>query len=118
MTDVTFGHKESLYKAGETIDLVYFPRTGIISTVIVMDDGQTAGVAAIGREGMLGVSTFLGVGKSSEHVFCQINPAECRKLPVAEFVAEVVHSVAGNAAGRLEYLFGICERASSCKRLE
>jgi CRP-like cAMP-binding protein len=89
MTDVTFGHKELLYQADGPIDYVYFPRSGILSAVIVMADGQSAETAAIGREGMVGVATFLGATHSPEQVFCQVHPAECRKFPAAEFVTEV-----------------------------
>jgi len=89
MTDVTLGHKEVLYRAGGPIEYVYFPRSGLLSSVVIMLDGQTAEAAAIGREGMIGVASFLGAVHSPEQVFCQVFPAECRKLPVAEFVAEV-----------------------------
>jgi CRP-like cAMP-binding protein len=89
MTDVTLGHKDLLYAAGDPIEHVYFPRSGVVSAVVVMIDGQSAETAAIGREGMLGVSTFLGAVLSSEQVFCQVYPAVCRKMVAAEFVAEV-----------------------------
>ncbi|QJX00871.1 Crp/Fnr family transcriptional regulator [Frigoriglobus tundricola] len=88
MTDVTFGHKDLVYRTGGPIDFVYFPRGGIISAVVIMDDGASAEVAAIGLEGMVGVSAALGGTASAEQVFCQVFPAECRKMPVAEFVAE------------------------------
>ena len=38
---------------------------------------------------MAGVSAFLGATRCAEQVFCQIAPAECRRLPAAEFAAEV-----------------------------
>jgi CRP-like cAMP-binding protein len=89
MTEVAFGHKELLYAVGDPIDHVYFPRSGMISSVVVMADDQTAEAAAIGREGMIGVSTFLGTVMSPEQVFCQVHPCVCRKLSTAGFVAEI-----------------------------
>ena len=89
MTDVTLGHKDLVYRAGGPIDHVYFPRTGVVSAVAVMDDGATAEVAAIGREGMTGASAALGATTCPEQVFCQVPPAECRRMPAAEFAAEV-----------------------------
>ena len=74
------------------MDHVYFPRSGMMSTVIVMINGDTAEVATTGAEGMLGVSTFLGATRSAEDVFCQIPPCECRRLPAAEFVAEMARA--------------------------
>src|SRR4051794_33826366 len=87
MTDITLGHKDVLYRAGGPLDFVYFPRSGVISAVVVMEDGATAEVAVIGSEGMIGVSAFLGATRSTEQVFCQVHPSECRRLPAAEFVA-------------------------------
>lgn len=89
MTDATFGEKDVIYAAGGPIGHVYFPRSGVISAVIAMSDRSTAEVAATGSEGMIGMSTFLGAVTSREEVFCQVHPSECRRMPVAEFVAEI-----------------------------
>jgi CRP-like cAMP-binding protein len=88
MTDVTLGHKDLVYRAGGPIEYVYFPRSGVVSSVIVMTDGASAEVAAIGREGMCGASVLLGATHSHEQVFCQVPPSECRKMPAAVFAAE------------------------------
>src|SRR5436190_629745 len=88
MADVTFGHKEVLYRAGGPLDYVYFPRAGVLSAIVVMADGASAEVAGIGREGMAGASVILGAGRSQEQVFCQVAPCPCRRMPAAEFAAE------------------------------
>src|SRR3954452_23576620 len=77
MTDVILGRKDLVYRAGGPIDHVYFPRTGMLSAVVVMAEGSTAEVAGIGREGMTGASVCLGATTSHEQVFCQIPPCEC-----------------------------------------
>ena len=87
-TEVTFGQKELLYRAGGPIDFVYLPRAGIISAIVVMDDGASTEVATTGREGIVGVAAALGATASAERVFCQVYPATCRRMPTAEFVAE------------------------------
>ena len=92
MTAVTFEHKMSVYRAGGPIDFVYFPRAGLMSSVVVMRDGATAEVAAVGSEGMLGLSTFLRGTHSAEAVYCQISPCVCLRLPASEFAAEVSRS--------------------------
>jgi CRP-like cAMP-binding protein len=89
MTDVTLEHKDLVYRAGGPIGYVHFPRSGVLSAVVVMEEGATAEVAAIGREGMAGASTFLGADRSQEQVFCQVAPCECRRMSAAEFAAEV-----------------------------
>src|SRR4051812_35321875 len=83
MTAVTFGHKELLYRTEGPIDYVYFPRSGILSSVVIMNDGASAEVAAISHEGMVGASSALGGVRSTEEVFCQVYPSECRRMPAA-----------------------------------
>ena len=90
-TSVTFSQKMDVYVAGGPIDYVYFPRSGLMSTVVVMLDGTTAEVATVGSEGMLGMAASLGATRSVEAVYCQITPCECLRLPAAEFAAEAAH---------------------------
>ena len=92
MTDVTFEHRGTAYRSGGALDFVYFPRSGVMSSVMIMLDGSTAEIVATGSEGMLGYSTFLGATRSVEEVFCQIPPCVCRRLPTAEFVAEIARN--------------------------
>jgi CRP-like cAMP-binding protein len=89
MTDVTLGQKDLVYRTGGPIDYVYFPRSGVVSSVVLMTDGASAEVAAIGREGMCGASVLLGATTSPQQVFCQVPPSECRRMPATEFAAEV-----------------------------
>ena len=89
MTDVTFGHKDFAYLPGGPLDYVYFPRTGMMSVVVAMLDGSTAEVGAIGSEGMVCAAVAIGAERSAEQVFCQVHPCVCRRMPSAEFVAEV-----------------------------
>ena len=119
MTDVTFAQRDVAYRPGGPIDHVYFPRTGVLSAVVVMGDGSTAEVAIIGREGMAGASAALGAARSAEQVFCQVPPCECRKWPVAEFAAEVARRgplwevVRGYLRGALV----ACARQAACNAL-
>lgn len=90
MTNVTFGHRDVAYRAGGPMEYVYFPRTGIMSATVIMLDGASAEVGAVGRTGMLGAAVALGTDHSDEQVFCQVYPAECWKMPAAAFAAECV----------------------------
>jgi CRP-like cAMP-binding protein len=60
MSEVIFETKETAYRAGGPINYVYFPRTGVLSAVVVMRDGASAEVGLIGNEGVAGVAAFLG----------------------------------------------------------
>lgn len=80
--------REVLYRTGGIIEHVYFPRIGLISTVLVMLDGRAVEVGAVGREGMVGLSAHLGVDSSQDQVVCRIS-AEVLQMPASAFAAEV-----------------------------
>jgi CRP-like cAMP-binding protein len=42
-----------LFEAGDEVDEVYFPQTGMISLLAVMRDGKTIETASVGREGAM-----------------------------------------------------------------
>jgi CRP-like cAMP-binding protein len=50
----------SLYESGEPLSHVYFPTRGIVSLLYVTANGESAELAVIGCEGMVGVSLFMG----------------------------------------------------------
>jgi CRP-like cAMP-binding protein len=49
-----------LYESGKRLSHVYFPTTSIVSLLYVMEDGSSAEIAVVGREGIVGVSLFMG----------------------------------------------------------
>ncbi|KAF0190812.1 MAG: CRP/FNR family transcriptional regulator [Gammaproteobacteria bacterium] len=51
---------EVLYESGSELPYVYFPTTSIVSLLYVMEDGASAEIAVVGKEGILGVSLFMG----------------------------------------------------------
>ena len=60
-----------VYEAGAPIDYVYFPESGVLSMLAVIDDDQRVGVGVTGREGLAGMPLFLGVAKSSNQIIVQ-----------------------------------------------
>jgi CRP-like cAMP-binding protein len=52
-------HESVLFEAGDQIDRVYFPHSGIISLVVDLSSGQTIEAAMIGRDSLLGGSSAL-----------------------------------------------------------
>ncbi|HVS82997.1 MAG TPA: Crp/Fnr family transcriptional regulator [Pyrinomonadaceae bacterium] len=55
---------EVIYEPGDLIRHVYFPASGIISLLAVVEGRATLEVGIIGREGMVGLPVFLGVKTS------------------------------------------------------
>lgn len=49
-----------LYESGGRLNHVFFPTTSIVSLLYVLEDGASTEIAAVGNEGILGVSTFMG----------------------------------------------------------
>jgi CRP-like cAMP-binding protein len=57
---IHFPQRETLWQPGERLEHVYFPVTGVVSLLAVTRDGASVEVATVGREGMVGLSVFLG----------------------------------------------------------
>jgi CRP-like cAMP-binding protein len=49
-----------LYESGVQMRSVYFPTSSIVSLLYVMENGASAEIAVVGKEGIVGVSLFMG----------------------------------------------------------
>lgn len=74
---------QSLHRAGETIDVVYFVESGFISALTVLSDGAPLEIGLIGAEGVAGVSVVLGATTSFSETMCQTGGAAYRISPAA-----------------------------------
>jgi CRP-like cAMP-binding protein len=61
-----------LYTENDEIDHVYFPETSVVSMLTVMENGDTAEVGLIGREGMVGIRVFLGARTEPDQCLVQV----------------------------------------------
>ncbi|HUF19930.1 MAG TPA: Crp/Fnr family transcriptional regulator [Burkholderiales bacterium] len=50
----------AVYESGSEQGYVYFPATGIISLLYVLEDGSSAEIAVAGNEGVVGIALFMG----------------------------------------------------------
>jgi CRP-like cAMP-binding protein len=50
----------AISRTGDAIEYVFFPYSGAISLMIDMADGHTVAIAAVGREGAVGILSVLG----------------------------------------------------------
>jgi CRP-like cAMP-binding protein len=111
-----------LCEADERLRRIYFPEAGAVSLVTVFEDGTTAEMATVGREGVVGIGALLG----GEHAFGRhvvpvpgsalaVEPArfrsalsENRALRTAcenyaqAFLAHLLQNVACNAVHRVD----------------
>ena len=60
--DIPLG--QVLYVSGDAPEHVFFPTTAIVSLLFVEGSGSTSGLAVVGREGLIGVSSFMGGGST------------------------------------------------------
>ena len=50
----------SLYESGGQMTSVYFPTTAIVSLLYELEDGGSAEIAVVGKEGIVGIALFMG----------------------------------------------------------
>ncbi len=60
-----------LYEAGTVLSHVYFPTTAIVSLLYVMRDGDSAEIAVVGNDGLVGISLFMGGGSTPSRALVQ-----------------------------------------------
>jgi CRP-like cAMP-binding protein len=72
LKDIPLSQGVVLHEAGEVIEHVYFPQTGMISLLTVMQDGREVETATIGREGGAGIMSGLGSRLSPHRSVVQI----------------------------------------------
>jgi CRP-like cAMP-binding protein len=51
---------KALYESGDRLNHVYFPTTAIVSLLYVLENGASAEIAVVGREGIVGIALFMG----------------------------------------------------------
>jgi hypothetical protein len=51
---------KTLYESGHKLSHVYFPVTAIVSLLYVMENGDSAEIAVVGNEGIVGIALFMG----------------------------------------------------------
>jgi CRP-like cAMP-binding protein len=67
-----------LYEAGDTLKYMYFPISSIVSLLYVMENGASAEIAVVGKEGLVGVSLFMGGESTSSRAVVQSAGHGCR----------------------------------------
>ncbi len=78
--------RETLQEAGDTPDWVYFPLSGIISVLTVLESGMMIEFATVGREGTTGVPVFLRMGESNMALISQV-PGQSLRMRSKDFLA-------------------------------
>jgi len=114
---VSIKFNETLYEPHDDIQYVYFPETGVISLVTVLDRGGMVETGIVGHEGMVGLSVVLGMPSSPGRAVCQIG-GEGTRLKAAVLSEERRRSGALNEV-LLRYVYAMMAMVSqgaACNR--
>lgn len=80
-----------LYESGAQVEHVYFPHGGMISLLVVMQNGKAIETATVGREGVVGAMAGLGLYTSIVRAEVQL-PMAATKIAAARFRQAVAAS--------------------------
>lgn len=120
--ETAFAQGQMLYDAGEAVDEVWFPMSGVVSLMTVLPEDRMVETAAIGREGLVGVTCGPMNARASSRAIAQIEGAaaccpadvfsdalarsEAMRVALSKFTeglfAQVQQTAACNAQHRLD----------------
>ena len=107
-----------LYEPNEVITHIYFPLTAVTSVLSEMEDGTTVEVATVGREGMVGLSVFLGGETTFLRTIAQV-PGMALSMEREDFLGLVKDTSSDLQPVLLRYtqaLFTQLAQQSACNR--
>ncbi len=138
LSERVFAQGQMLYDAGEAVDEVWFPLSGVVSLMTVLPEDKMVETAAIGREGLVGVTCGPMNARASSRAIAQIEgsaaccpgdvfsealgKSERMRTALSKFTeslfAQVQQTAACNAQHRLDerlarWLLTLHDRASS-----
>jgi len=115
LVEKQFTQGQLLYDAGEAVDDVWFPLTGVISLMTVLPDDRMVETAAIGREGLVGVTCGPMNGRAASRAIAQLEGS------AAVCSSEVFALALGKSEGLrmalsrfTESLFAQVQQAAAC----
>lgn len=85
LVDLTLG--EVLCEAGQPFSHAYFPLEAIVSILYVMHNAESAEIAVVGKEGMIGVPLFMGGDSTSSRSVVQ-NAGRAYRMKAQDFKDE------------------------------
>ncbi|WP_424630714.1 Crp/Fnr family transcriptional regulator [Bradyrhizobium sp. SYSU BS000235] len=90
---VTLERGSILVRSGDRVEQIYFPRSGAISFMQDMPDGQTVATAMMGNEGAVGILLALGPSRSPITAVVH-SPGTALQISPARFFSTFSHSPA------------------------
>ncbi len=91
LNSVSLELKQVLHASGEIIEWIYFPESGMVSNIAVLEDGAAQEVGVIGREGLVGLPAVLGAASTPIEALVQ-TAGPALRIRVAELRTAFEHS--------------------------
>jgi CRP-like cAMP-binding protein len=85
LVDLSLG--KVICEAGQEISYVYFPTDCIVSLLCVTLDGHSAEISVVGREGIVGISAFLGGASTTSRAIVQ-SAGSAYRIPASDIRRE------------------------------
>ncbi|MDI6623169.1 MAG: Crp/Fnr family transcriptional regulator [Brevundimonas sp.] len=113
--DKPFSQGQMLYDAGEAVNEVWFPMSGVISLMTVVDGDRMIETAAIGREGLVGVTCGPMNARAASRAIAQVEGVSAC-CPAEVFAEALSHSEGMRTALSkfTESLFAQVQQAAAC----
>lgn len=119
MERVTLSQGEVVYEPEDHIDYVYFPETAVFSMLCMMEDGDTAEVGPVGREGLVGLNIFFGSDITPTQLIVHI-AGDARRVR-AELLKQELDSERSGLPRLLfrytQFLLAMTGQSSACNKL-
>ena len=108
----------SLHEPGDRMPYVYFPNTGVISMITVLQSGDGVEIATVGNEGMTDISVFLGLEESDVRLLVQV-PGDAMRMASARFRWHVEKSprLRANLGYYAVSMFTLVAQSAACNRM-
>jgi CRP-like cAMP-binding protein len=109
--------RETLQEAGEPAEYVYFPTSGNISQLTVLENGMMIEFATVGREGMTGTPIILGLEESNLALVSQL-PGTSFRMRTADLLDAITQFPAFAAVLRVYsgVMFAFLAQSAACNR--
>ncbi len=91
-----------LYESGVDLRYAYFPTTCIVSKIYVMENGASAEIAVVGKDGIVGVALFMG-GKTMPNRAVVQSAGDAYRIPAHRLIYEF-NRCGGRRKGELHKL--------------
>jgi CRP-like cAMP-binding protein len=115
LTGTPFTQGQVLYDAGEEVDAVWFPLTGVVSLMTILPDESMVETAAIGREGLIGVTCGPMNARASSRAVAQIEGlAACCPSDVFSDALRESETLRNALARFTEGLFAQVQQTAAC----